>query len=41
MKQTNSNHLEFYRNLPPKLCVDCGYVVIEQHESRSTKCEHC
>lgn len=41
MKQKETNYLEFYRNLPPKICVDCGHVIIEQHESYLTKCEHC
>lgn len=30
-----------YRNLPPKICVDCGYKIEEQHESYLTKCDHC
>ncbi|MDQ0245177.1 putative Zn-ribbon and HTH transcriptional regulator [Bacillus fengqiuensis] len=40
-KRTAPNYLEFYKNLPPKSCVNCGYIMIEQHESYSTKCEHC
>jgi len=24
---------EFFRNLPPKVCTDCGEVIDEQHES--------
>jgi hypothetical protein len=35
------NYLKFYKDLPPKICIDCGYVIIEQHESYLTKCEHC
>lgn len=37
----NTKHLKFYKNLPSKICVNCGYVIIEQHESYLTKCEHC
>ncbi|MBZ5752969.1 protein YhfH [Metabacillus rhizolycopersici] len=31
----------FYKKLPPKTCVDCGYKIEEQHESYLTKCDHC
>jgi len=41
IQQTDPNDLEFYKNLPPKICVDCGYTFIEQHESYLTKCEYC
>jgi reverse gyrase len=33
--------LEFFRNLPPKICVECGSKIEEQHESYMTVCEHC
>ncbi|RBW67378.1 protein YhfH [Bacillus taeanensis] len=32
---------EFFRNLPPKTCVDCGKKIREQHESYMNQCEHC
>lgn len=33
--------LEFYRNLPNKICVECGDHIIEQHESYLYECERC
>lgn len=33
--------VEFYRNLPPKICVDCGKVIEEQHESYLAQCNYC
>ncbi len=36
-----SSYSEFYKELPPKICVDCGSKIKEQHESYMTKCEHC
>ena len=35
------NVVEFFRNLPPKECAECGNVIEEQHECYSNKCEHC
>lgn len=32
---------EFYKNLPPKICCDCGEVVEEQHECYGDKCDKC
>lgn len=32
---------EFFKNLPPKQCVDCGTEIKEQHESYLNQCEHC
>ncbi|WP_176222125.1 protein YhfH [Tuberibacillus sp. Marseille-P3662] len=32
---------EFYRNLPPKVCADCGNQIEEQCESYLTQCDHC
>jgi hypothetical protein len=33
--------VEFFRNLPPKQCVECGKQVEEQHECYGNKCDHC
>jgi ribosomal protein L37AE/L43A len=33
--------LEFYRNLPPKQCRECGEEIVEQHESYLYECEKC
>jgi hypothetical protein len=41
IERKDTNHLAFYKDLPLKTCVDCGYVIIEQHESYLTKCEPC
>lgn len=30
---------EFYRNLPEKICADCGCKIDEQHESYMTQCD--
>lgn len=35
------NALEFFRNLPPKTCTECGDVIEEQHECYGNKCEKC
>jgi predicted RNA-binding Zn-ribbon protein involved in translation (DUF1610 family) len=32
---------EFYRELPKKICVTCGYEIEEQHESYVYECERC
>jgi hypothetical protein len=32
---------EFFKNLPPKICCDCGKVVEEQHECYGDKCDKC
>lgn len=35
------NSVEFYKNLPPKQCCDCGSVIQEQHECYYNHCEEC
>ncbi|MGJ7919441.1 protein YhfH [Neobacillus sp. LXY-4] len=35
------NALEFFRNLPPKNCTDCGNPIEEQHECYGNQCEKC
>lgn len=32
---------EFFKNLPPKICTECGNRMNEQHESYMNVCEHC
>lgn len=32
---------EFYRNLPPKTCSECGNRLSEQHESYLSVCHNC
>ncbi|HET7657447.1 MAG TPA: protein YhfH [Bacillales bacterium] len=32
---------EFFKNLPPKVCSECGNRVPEQHESYLNVCDHC
>ncbi|GGE72744.1 protein YhfH [Priestia taiwanensis] len=32
---------EFFRNLPPKKCAQCGKKIDEQHECYVNKCEDC
>jgi reverse gyrase len=41
IKQLKKNFIEFYKNIPPKICVNCGSAMIEQCESYMEKCEHC
>ncbi|WP_082190900.1 protein YhfH [Peribacillus loiseleuriae] len=33
--------MEFFRNLPPKQCPDCGHHIDEQAESYAVKCTEC
>ncbi|MDC3413448.1 YhfH family protein [Aquibacillus sp. 3ASR75-11] len=33
--------LSFYRNLPKKICRECGCEIEEQHESYLFECERC
>lgn len=35
------NPMEFFRNLPPKQCPECGCHVVEQAESYMMECERC
>lgn len=35
------NPVEFFRNLPPKLCPECGGPVSEQAESYAAECDPC
>jgi hypothetical protein len=39
--QMLENVTEFFKNLPPKLCSDCGEIVEEQHECYGDKCDKC
>ncbi|WP_442857525.1 protein YhfH [Bacillus sp. mrc49] len=40
MMQTK-NPMEFFRNLPPKQCTECGTTITEQAESYLLECDHC
>ncbi|WP_082818786.1 protein YhfH [Bhargavaea cecembensis] len=33
--------VEFFKNLPPKMCAECGEKIEEQHECYSNKCDNC
>ncbi|MDQ0153782.1 protein YhfH [Robertmurraya andreesenii] len=35
------NIVEFFRNLPAKVCSECGGTIDEQHECYSNKCDQC
>ncbi|MDN7247319.1 protein YhfH [Planococcus shenhongbingii] len=35
------NVVEFFKNLPPKQCSNCGEKVEEQHECYGSQCESC
>ncbi|MFC5464710.1 protein YhfH [Lederbergia graminis] len=35
------NIIEFFKNLPPKKCAECGKQIEEQHECYETKCPQC
>lgn len=32
---------DFFNNLSPKRCTDCGEIIEEQHESYLQQCEKC
>jgi len=32
---------EFFKNLPPKMCTECGKVIVEQHECYGNTCNDC
>lgn len=40
-KQKVSNYKNFQKLFPPNVCVYCGYIIDEQRDSSTTKCEHC
>ncbi len=33
--------VEFFRQLPKKVCIECGEQIEEQAESYLNECEHC
>ena len=35
------NILDFFKNLPEKLCSECGKPIEEQHECYGNKCDRC
>ncbi|GEN35862.1 MULTISPECIES: protein YhfH [Aneurinibacillus] len=36
-----TRNLDFYRNLPPKECRECGDIMEEQAESYIYECQRC
>ncbi|MFS8651694.1 MAG: protein YhfH [Caldibacillus sp.] len=36
-----ANIVEFFRNLPPKLCMKCGKKIEEQHDCYGNICYSC
>jgi len=35
------NVIEFFKNLPAKVCMSCGNEIDEQHECYGIKCDNC
>lgn len=35
------NVIEFFKNLPAKMCVTCSEEIAEQHDCYSNKCDKC
>jgi hypothetical protein len=35
------NSTEFFKNLPPKKCTECGKEIEEQHECYGNTCDGC
>ncbi|WP_338448797.1 protein YhfH [Niallia oryzisoli] len=33
--------VDFFRELPKKICVECGQIIEEQAESYLMECDHC
>lgn len=33
--------VEFFRNLPAKICTECGEQIEEQADCYNNKCSHC
>jgi hypothetical protein len=33
--------VEFFRNLPKKVCTECGQYILEQAESYLLECDRC
>ncbi|HEY4565845.1 YhfH family protein [Planococcaceae bacterium Storch 2/2-2] len=36
-----TNIVQFFRNLPAKVCTTCGHEIEEQHECYSNTCDSC
>jgi RNA polymerase subunit RPABC4/transcription elongation factor Spt4 len=32
---------EYFRNIEPKICTDCGKIMEEMHESYLNQCDKC
>jgi len=35
------NPVEFFRELPKKICAECGQIIVEQAESYLMECDRC
>lgn len=35
------NVIEFFKNLPAKMCGSCGDEIVEQHDCYTNKCDEC
>lgn len=35
------NVVEFFKNLPAKMCTTCGHEMIEQHDCYTNTCDEC
>lgn len=35
------NVIEFFKNLPAKMCATCSEEITEQHDCYSNKCDKC
>ncbi|AIE60054.1 protein YhfH [Bacillus methanolicus] len=41
MLQSLQSPVEFFKNLPKKVCPECGQTITEQAESYLMECERC
>lgn len=35
------NVIDFFKNLPAKICITCGDEIVEQHECYHNACDDC
>lgn len=35
------NVIEFFKNLPAKMCITCGDEISEQHDCYNNECDKC
>ncbi|MCM3117474.1 hypothetical protein M3610_19570 [Neobacillus sp. MER 74] len=36
-----SNHKNYQKLFPPSVCIYCGSIIEDEHESSMTKCQNC